>query len=269
MTAQRSRSPVRAVLDLGDRRLSYLDFGGPGRPLLALHGHLDEGRTWANLAAALSPDWRTIAPDQRGHGDSDRATEYTRERYLSDALALLDHLRLDQVVVAGHSGGGITAYQLAARHPERVAALVVEEIPARNDGPNYLEFLRGVPYQAATRAELISGLGPAGPMFANALRKLPDGGWRLPFHPDDMIDSENQNKGDYWADWLGSTCPALLLAGIRSPILTGGQAQAMTERRPGTQLVELNADHFVHSQDPVGFATAVRRFLQALPLSPP
>ena len=69
MTAE-NLTPVRAELDLNGRRLSYLDFGGTGQPLLALHGHLDQGLMWSGLAAALAPGWRVIAPDQRGHGDS-------------------------------------------------------------------------------------------------------------------------------------------------------------------------------------------------------
>lgn len=256
--------PVRAQLTLAGRRLSYLDFGGDGQPLLALHGHLDEGRTWAELARGLFPARRVIAPDQRGHGDSGRALSYAREDYLADAIALLDHLGVDRVVAAGHSGGGITAYQLADRHPERIRALVIEDAPALNDGPNRLDFLAGIPYQAATRAELLAGLGPAAPLFGEALRPLPEGRWRLPFHPADMIASEQLNKGDYWANWLGSHCPALLVVGARSPLFVDGQAQAMASRRPGTRLVELDADHFVHTQDPAGFTAAVRSFLDGL-----
>src|SRR5258707_5907341 len=70
--------PARAALDLDGRRLSYLDFGGNGRPLLALHGHLDQGATFAPLAHALAPQRRVIAPDHRRHGASDPASDYTR-----------------------------------------------------------------------------------------------------------------------------------------------------------------------------------------------
>ncbi|MEV6750671.1 alpha/beta fold hydrolase, partial [Streptomyces sp. NPDC051080] len=76
--------PVRAHLTTPDgRHLSYLDFGpAEGRPLLGLHGHLGEGADFADLARDLSPDgWRVVAPDQRGHGDSDRAKQYDRNGY--------------------------------------------------------------------------------------------------------------------------------------------------------------------------------------------
>ncbi|MEJ8643670.1 alpha/beta hydrolase [Streptomyces sp. MS1.HAVA.3] len=86
---------MRHELRIDDRTLSYLDFGGPGRPLLALHGGMSEAAAFTGLAAALGDAWRVIAPDQRGHGGSDRAADHHRAGYVADAVALLDHLGLD------------------------------------------------------------------------------------------------------------------------------------------------------------------------------
>ncbi|AWN31768.1 hypothetical protein DKG71_42035 [Streptomyces sp. NEAU-S7GS2] len=120
-------SAERSALTVDGRTLSYVDFGGPGRPLLALHGHMSEGLSYAELAARLAPEWRVLAPDQRGHGESDRAADYSREGYLADLKALMDHLNLDRAALLGHSLGAINAYQFAARHPERVTALINAE----------------------------------------------------------------------------------------------------------------------------------------------
>ncbi|WP_234440444.1 alpha/beta fold hydrolase [Streptomyces rimosus] len=258
--------PVRAELMLDGRRLSYLDFGGNGRLLLALHGHLDEGRTFSRLARDLAPDWRVVAPDQRGHGDSDRAPQYTRQGYVDDVAALIEHLAAGPAVVLGHSLGGLNAYQTAAWHPHLVSALVVEDAGAEmgvSGGANPFLFLSGCPYRADTPEQLTAALGAAGPMFADALRQLPDGSWRLPFHPQDTIDSYADNEGDHWADWQASDCPALLLYGARSPVVGPARAQVMVRRRPGTEAVELDADHFLHRDRPLEFARAVRLFLGA------
>jgi pimeloyl-ACP methyl ester carboxylesterase len=115
--------------------LSYLDTGSSPAsinrpPLLCLHAHLMQGATYTGLAEALSPDYRVIAPDQRGHGDSSHAATYTREDYLGDIEALLASLDLPQAVLLGNSLGGVNAYQFAARHPDRVRALIIEDIGA-------------------------------------------------------------------------------------------------------------------------------------------
>ncbi|MFE1172431.1 alpha/beta fold hydrolase [Streptomyces sp. NPDC058773] len=254
--------PLRAELSLGGRRLSYLDFGGPGRPLVALHGHMSEGAGFAAVARELAPEWRVIAPDQRGHGDSDRAADYTREGYVADVAALLDHLGLARVPLLGHSLGGINAYQFTARHPDRVSALVNAEGPAEvvPDDANPVRFVSRLPYFAATREELLDGLDWMAPYCADGLRRGPHGGWRLGFHPQDLAESDARAVGDHWADWTDGGCPALLIVGSHG-IIPAEQARAMAERRPGTRVVRLAGGHFVHTEDLTGFARVVREFL--------
>ncbi|MET9320416.1 alpha/beta hydrolase [Streptomyces sp. NPDC003038] len=252
-----------------DRTLSYLDFGGPGRPLLALHGGLSEGAHFTGLAAALGDEWRVIAPDQRGHGDSDRACEYSRAGYVADAVALLEHLGLAGPVVAlGFSLGGLNAYHLAADRPDLVRALVNVDAPVEipRVRPNPVAFLSDLPYTAPTREELIAACGPYGKLAAPSLRPLPDGtGWRLPFHPQDTLATVEEGYGSHWDVWLASRCPALLIHGRRSEALPQEQADAMVSRRPGTSYAGLDTEHFVPFQDPDGFAGAVRTFLAGLP----
>ncbi|AKL66755.1 alpha/beta hydrolase [Streptomyces goshikiensis] len=260
---------MRHTLTIDGRTLSYLDFGGTGRPLLALHGGMSEGLAFAGLAETLGGGWRVIAPDQRGHGDSDRAPDYRREGYLADAVALLDHLGLDApVAVLGYSLGGFNAYHLAAAHPGRVSALVNVDATVEIDpdtAGGLFGFLRGMRYTAATREELLAAAGPAGsPFVEQALRPLPDGGWRLPFHPQDMLDSAEACRGDHWDAWLGSDCPALLVHGAHSQSLRQDTADAMVSRRPGTSYVPVAGDHFLPFTHPGEFHGAVAKFLGGL-----
>jgi pimeloyl-ACP methyl ester carboxylesterase len=257
---------TRTFLTADDRTIAYTDFGGTGRPLLALHGHVSEGSMWAGLASALAPEWRIIAPDQRGHGDSDRASSYTSAEYASDVLALLDHLGLDSVAVIGHSGGGLTAYHLAALYPSRVNAVIAVEIPAvlpdPSDGsPGPLGFVLGFAYEAPTREELVAGMGPAASFFADRVREQADGTWRLPFHPADTIASEQAGRGDHWDVWTASTCPALVLRGARGGIVSADMAAEMASRRANTSAAALDGDHFVVAQDEAGLVREVRAFL--------
>ncbi|MFC9296644.1 alpha/beta fold hydrolase [Streptomyces sp. NPDC057011] len=266
---------MRHELKIDDRTLSYLDSGGTGRPLLALHGGLSEGGAFIGLAQALGGEWRVIAPDQRGHGDSDRAPHYRTEGFVADALALLDHLGLhDPVTVLGYSLGGITATHLAAGHPDRVGALInvdstievpLTGAPEPGRAPAGFEFLHTMRHTAATREELLEAAGPIGSQFvAQALRPLPDGGWRLPYHPQDMLDAIAGARGDHWDAWLGSHCPAVLIHATGSAPLPQATADAMVARRPGTSYIPLDGDHFVPFTRPDAFHAAVGTFLAGL-----
>ena len=253
---------ARAVVSVDGRRLSYLDSGGEGPVLLALHGHFAEARTFARLAADLGGPLRVVALDQRGHGHSDRPADFSREGYVEDAAAVLAQLGCGPAVVLGHSMGGVNAYQLASRHPRSVRALVIEDIGAEIDGD--VSFCLAWPHRTPTRAALLHALGASAPYLADTVREYADG-WGLAFRPADTVASQQQLNGDHWADWLGSDCPALLVRGVRSAVLGARHAAEMTARRPGSRLVELGTGHTVHQSDPSGFASLVREFVGALP----
>ncbi|WP_328926421.1 alpha/beta fold hydrolase [Streptomyces sp. NBC_00190] len=251
--------PLPGVMRTADgRRLVYTDFGGPGAPLLALHGHFQDGRSFEELAREVGPAWRVIGLDQRGHGASDRAAEYTREGYVADAAAVLEHLGLGPAVVVGHSLGGVNAYQLAARRPDLVRAVVVEDIGAVVEGD--LSYARDWPRRAATRAGFLAGLGSAAPHLAGVLREYPDG-WGTASDVEDVVESQRALNGDHWEDWLAVRKPTLLVRGDRSGVLSAEHAREMTLRRAGVRLAELPAGHGVRAGDPEGFYAAVRGFL--------
>ncbi|MFF0595981.1 alpha/beta fold hydrolase [Streptomyces antibioticus] len=261
MTSAISTEPERAAVVVAGRRLSYLDFGGPGRPLLALHGHFGEGRTFTRLARELGDSWRVIALDQRGHGHSDRPADFSRAGYVEDAAAVLDHLGIGGAVVLGHSLGGVNAYQLAARFPGLVDGLIVEDIGAEVDDD--LSFCLSWPRRAPTHAGLLEGLGPSVRYLMDAVREYADG-WGLAFETADMHDSQQHLNGDHWDDWLAGNCSALLVRGGRSTVLSAEHAKDMAARRARTRLVELPAGHTVHETVPVEFAAVVREFLGTL-----
>jgi esterase len=240
-------------------KLSYLDSGGVGETLIALHSHWMEGRTFASLAAALAPGRRVIALDQRGHGYSDHAPTYTREDYLGDLDALFAHLEISSSVLLGNSLGGVNAYQFAARHPDYVRALIVEDIGAViNDDTSFALPWSGV---FKTRQDLEERIGPRFfPYLKDSVRSVA-GEWRLAFEPRDMVQSQTYVNGDHWADWLASTCPALLIRGQDSRVTKQEHLEEMAERRPDTRLRVLQGGHVVHFDNPDRFNAAVLEFL--------
>jgi esterase len=243
--------------------LSYLDTGGDGRIVVALHGHWMEGLTYAPLAEALAPQWRVVALDQRGHGCSDHALTYTREDYRGDLQALFAHLCLtDPVVLLGHSLGGVNAYQFAAHHPESARALIIEDIGAvMSDDMSFV-----LPWAGyfETREALADCIGPRLAAYLQDSFRLTPAGWRVVFNPQDMLVSQGLLNGDHWQDWLATSCPALLIRGLHSPITTQSHFDEMAARRPNTCLKILEGGHVVHFDNPIGFTGAVLAFLQEL-----
>jgi pimeloyl-ACP methyl ester carboxylesterase len=101
------------------------DQGLPDAPaIVLLHGLASNLRWWDPVAARLALRHRLVRFDHRGHGRSTGpAAGYTVQRLAADSVAVLDHLHLERVVLAGHSAGADIALAVAAAHPDRVAAV--------------------------------------------------------------------------------------------------------------------------------------------------
>jgi len=111
---------------LDGRTRLYWESAGDGPPVLLIHGLGLSGGAWWRTVDALSPQMRVITFDHRGIGRSEALLPaYTTEAMADDAVAILDHLQLEQVHIYGISLGGMVAQQLALRHPRRVRSLVL------------------------------------------------------------------------------------------------------------------------------------------------
>nr|WP_051810534.1 alpha/beta hydrolase [Streptomyces alboflavus] len=256
-------SAMREFFTVGQQRLSFLDFGGPGLPLLAFHGNFNEAAVFGPLAEALAPQWRVIALDQRGHGESDRAESYERADFVADIAAFHRHLGFGPVPILGHSLGGVNAYQYAARNADQVTSLVVEDVGAVVDID--WRFTAQLPRRAPSREALASAIGWTAPYFAYSMRQFDDG-WGYSFGIDDTVLTQKALTGDHWSDWESVTCPTLLIRGTDSEVLAEAHAQEMIARRGGrARLAEIAAGHVVHHDAPDAFAATVRAFLSHQP----
>ena len=119
-------SPNELWADIGELKVRYLDWGGEGAPLLALHG-LASSAHWYDIVAPMLRDrYHIYAPDQRGHGQTTSATSgYDWQTLSRDLDRLLDHIGLEEVSVMGHSWGGNVATNFAANYPGRVKRLIM------------------------------------------------------------------------------------------------------------------------------------------------
>lgn len=113
---------------------------GPEEPVrvLTIHGVTEHGQSWEYLAGYL-PEVNIAAPDLLGHGRSSWAAPWSIDANVSALAALLKDQADGPVVVVGHSFGGAVALQLAAAHPDLVAALILLDPAIGLDGSRVRE----------------------------------------------------------------------------------------------------------------------------------
>lgn len=166
--------------------LRYRDYSASGDdtaarpPILCIPGLTRNARDFEPVIEAFAGDWRVICVDLRGRGQSDYAKDsasYTPAHYVADIAALLDQAALEKVVIIGTSLGGIVAMLLADQMPERVAAVVLNDI-----GPE-------VEAAGLARIREYVGQGRSFPTWMHAARALKEQAGVA--HPDFAI-----------ADWL-------------------------------------------------------------------
>ena len=112
-------------------RVHVAEAGSPDAPaVLLLHGWPQHWYMWRRVIAALSGEYRLLAPDLRGFGWTEAPGHgYDGETFAADQVALLDALELERVHVVGHDWGGWTAMLLGILHTERVNRTVVCNAP--------------------------------------------------------------------------------------------------------------------------------------------
>lgn len=122
------------MLDRNGVRIHY-EVAGDGPALLLTHGYSATGDMWQGQFAALSPHFKVITWDMRGHGASDYPQDqaaYSEEATVADMAALLDAVGADSAVVGGLSLGGYMSLAFHRAHPERTRALLIIDT-----GPGY------------------------------------------------------------------------------------------------------------------------------------
>jgi pimeloyl-ACP methyl ester carboxylesterase len=120
--------PQNRTLQSQGLTLHYADWGNRSAPpLILVHGGRDHCRSWDEIARALQPRFHVIAPDLRGHGDSDwaKGSSYSLADYVYDLACLTRAVAPDKVRLAGHSMGGMISLMYAGTYPEKVDRLAV------------------------------------------------------------------------------------------------------------------------------------------------
>jgi pimeloyl-ACP methyl ester carboxylesterase len=243
----------------GFHEVVYRDWGHPesSRVVVCVHGLTRNGRDFDALAIALAPRFRILCPDMPGRGDSEwlaDANDYVFPTYLATLTALLAHARVERVAWVGTSMGGLLGMILAAQHGSPVTRMVINDIGpvlepaalARVAG--YVGLNPTFDTFAALEAHIREVSAPFGPLTdaqwhqlaLTTSRQTPEGQWQLKYDPGIAVPfrSSASAGSNLWPIWDAIRCPALLLRGAESDLLSGETAAAMRARGPAPQMIE-------------------------------
>ena len=257
--------------------LHYLDYGGPGpRTLVLLHGGGANAHWFDFIGPQLAQQWRVLAVDLRGHGDSSHANPpvYTYEAHIQDLHALFHAERLQQPLLLGHSMGGVVAVTYAGTWPQELGALLVcdsrpvysaettETLQQTGRRPGR-EYLSQEEYIAHFR---IRPDGLRAPRQVHEYvarfggRQLPNGLWGHKIDRHVYALREPVNTLPFWKNVL---CPVLMLRAGESSRLTGEAVQQIQDACPHAEWADvLHAGHHLILDQPEQTVTLIQNFLQ-------
>jgi pimeloyl-ACP methyl ester carboxylesterase len=269
-------------------RLHYSDWGNADAPLMLLvHGGRDHGRSFDRIAQSLQPHFHVLAPDLRGHGDSDwtRGGSYSLTEYVYDLSRLVRTTGARQVTIVGHSMGGMVGLIYAGTFPGEVAALVVLDgvtvLPNAKRAPAHERIARWAgqldkledrePRRYRTIEEAAAQMRARNTRLPHALtqhlaafgvRRNSDDTYSWKFDPYQRAMAPHRlSPDDHVSLWSRITCPVLLLHAEESFLAspeTAGVASHFQQAR--TETIS-GAGHWLHHEKPDEVLRAIRTFL--------
>jgi pimeloyl-ACP methyl ester carboxylesterase len=270
-------APVREhTIDVDGCPIHYLDWGDPERPgLVFVHGGAAHAHWWSFLAPLFTHNWRPVALDLSGHGDSGRREEYSHVQWAREVVAVAEHAGFPgPAVVVGHSLGGLVTIQTAADHCDRLAGAVIVDAPVRRPDPESeagtrgrvfrtpgvyptleraLERYRLLPPQPVTHPWLVDFVA------RHSLHETPEG-WTWKFDPR-LFDRTWLSLHD---QLVAVTCRLALVHGELSTIVPSDVAEYMYEvQGRTTPVISIpEAHHHLTLDQPLAFVAALRTLLQ-------
>lgn len=244
---------------------------GSGEPLLIIHGFLGMGDNWKTLARRFSENYEVHLIDQRNHGRSFHADDFSYEILVDDLLQYVNHHQLKKVNLLGHSMGGKTAMLFAVSYPEKVNKLMVADI-----GPKFyprhhdiiLEGLSAVDFsQHKSRKEVEEVLQNYIPEMGIRQFLLKNVYWETKeqlafrFNLNSLLDN---------IDEIGAVLPSLsvfegrtlFLKGEHSGYINDDDKTLIEAHFQNSEIVTVkNAGHWLHAENPNDFYDHVVSFL--------
>lgn len=261
-----------------DVSIHFRRFGKPGKlPALIVHGLSYFSWDWIPVGQTLAADREVVAMDMRGFGDSSSSLgkDYSVPAMGQDIVNVLDYLRWPRAVLIGHSMGGRSTTYVAAKHPQKVAGLVLVDFTPENapaGSKRVTQAVANVPDSFDSIEAAMAYFGQTNrerfehylkrvdgrfvvkrdPHFREQFRKILQGG-------------ERPKLGvDVWQLIAEVRCPVLSMRGSNSDMYASETKEKMRAANSRLAVVEVNAGHNIAGENLSGFLGALRPFLSSL-----
>ncbi|WP_048876535.1 alpha/beta fold hydrolase [Saccharomonospora saliphila] len=253
---------------MSNSRETVVDFGGRGVPVVLLHGLMGRATTWWRVARWLTVYGHVVGLDARGHGRARRRGSWCTEEFADDVAELITELDEGPAVVIGHSMGGLHGLVAAARHPELVRGLVVEDMAPDLRGRTvevWREHFESWPVPFRCLAHVREFFGPTGDYFAECVEEREDGYHLLADLDDLYAIAAEWGRRDFFGAVDAVRCPVLVVEAGDTAMPPGQQAE-LAARVPGggRHVVIPGAGHVVHDDAPDEYRGAVEAFLSGV-----
>ncbi|HMI82917.1 MAG TPA: alpha/beta hydrolase [Polyangiaceae bacterium] len=264
------------TVDVNGTPIHYLAWGDPAKPgLVLVHGGAAHAQWWSFLAPLLTRQYRVVAPDLAGHGDSGTRDHYARRAFADDVMGVIDDAQfIGPPVLAGHSMGGLITIVAASLYGNRLAGAIIVDAPVRRPDPESEDRAdRGPERKPRIYPDLATALSrfrllPAQPcendyildhVARTSVRQV-EGGYRWKFDPRVFADLSLESMHVYLAS---VSCRVALVRGELSVVVppeTGEYMYELLERNaPVVEIPE--AHHHLLLDQPLAFVTAMRALL--------
>jgi len=265
----------------GAPRLHYLEWNSDAKQtLILLHGNSANAWWWEAVARAISRDFRIVALDQRGHGDSEwvQPPAYAPREYAQDLARFIEHDSQlhGRPIIVGHSMGGLSVLAYAAKHLDaaRGAIVIDSAIVSSRGRDRYLRRLKSLPVvtypdleTAKARYRLMPNEGEIAPeilgtVAEKSLARTDEGRWTLKFDRDSFFGGDGMNVVEALA---AVTIPTLLVRAENSRIMTVEGLERAAIANPRAQAVTIpGAHHHVLLEMPAAVAQVIEDFARSL-----
>ena len=282
--------PDSKFVDVHDVRVHYKSTGKGADTLLLLHGFGASTFTWSKVIGSLSDYYTVIAYDRTGFGLTSRPmpgewrgqTLYSAESQADQAVALMDTLGIDKVVLIGNSAGGTIATLIALKYPGRIKALILEDAAIFREGPPHWVC-------SVVNTPQVKRLGPlvireVREHFTGIVHKSHQLAWHDPGkQTHDIVegyDKPYQTKNWDRALWeltlayhplhlekrlYEMEVPVLVITGDDDRIIPREESVRIASKIPHAKLLVISdAGHLSHEETPVEFLNAVHDFINNL-----